>query len=217
MQFHPHEFFDLSSYVHKVLFERITLVWEALNILKEYLDDLVYPTSTPMVPEGVYLENPERIVIGRGTRIEPGAYIRGPCWIGEGSIIRHGAYIREYVITGKECVIGHATEIKHSILLNNAHAAHFNYVGDSILGNHVNLGAGAKCANLRFDGRSIAVHHEKKKWETGLTKLGAILGDRSQLGCNVVTNPGTLFLPDAVCAPCENIGGMVSASKTLKR
>lgn len=217
MHFHHKEFFDLSSYAHKALFERSALVWEALSVLKEYLDDLIHPTSSADIPKGVFFENPERIVIGRGTKIEPGAYIKGPCWIGEGCVIRHGAYIRDYVITGNHCVIGHATEIKNSILLDHVHAAHFNYVGDSILGHHVNLGAGAKCANFRFDGGTICIRSEKKKWNTQLTKLGAIMGDRSQLGCNSVSNPGTLFLPSARCLPCENIGGIVFPLQTLNR
>ncbi|MBS3905199.1 MAG: UDP-N-acetylglucosamine diphosphorylase [Simkania sp.] len=216
MLFHPQDFFDLSVCEHKVLFERSAVVWDALKNLKEYLDGLPIPSSLPTIPKGVYLENSERIVIGQGVIIEPGAYIKGPCWIGEGSIIRHGAYVRDYALIGKRCVIGHATEIKHSILLDQAHAAHFNYVGDSILGNYVNLGAGSKCANLRFDKAAITVRWEGKTWETGLKKLGTILGDRSQLGCNVVSNPGTVVLPNIVCAPCLNIGGMVTSSLTKK-
>ncbi len=218
MRFHSEDFFDLSSYSHKVLFERTERVWDALCFLKEYLDDLVKAPLIPAdMPKDVYLENPDKIIIGKGTKIESGVYIKGPCWIGEGSIIRHGAYVREYVITGKSCVIGHATEVKHSILLDRAHAAHFNYVGDSILGNDTNLGAGAKCANLRFDGRTIAARWEKMKLDTGLKKLGVVMGDRSQLGCNAVTNPGTFILPDVVCAPCLNIKGTVVSSLTLRR
>lgn len=217
MKLHAKDFFDLSAFDHKVLFEKGEFVWEALVSLKEYMDEIVIKSMTPFFQEGIFLENPEKIVIGRGTIIERGAYLKGPCWIGEDSFIGHGAYVREYVLTGKGCVIGHATEIKHSILLNGARAAHFNYVGDSILGNRVNLGAGAKCANLRLDHRTVPVRVQMKKIETGLKKFGAILGDRAQLGCNTVTNPGTFLLPDIVCAPCLNISGIVTSSIILKR
>ena len=212
MNLSPQEFFYFSDFAHKILFEKREFVWQALMILKTYIDELVTDVREPFFQEGVVLENPEKIVIGRGTKIEAGAYIRGPCWIGEDCLIRHGAYVRDYVLTGKGCVIGHATEIKHSILLDGVHAAHFNYVGDSILGNNVNLGAGAKCANLRLDHQTIPVRWQKQKIETGLRKFGAVLGDYAQLGCNAVTNPGTLLLPKVVCAPCLNIGGVVASS-----
>ncbi len=217
MTLHAQDFFDLLSFQHKLLFEQGEFVWQALAALKEYVDSLVSQSMIPFFQEGVFLENPEQIVIGRGTKIECGAYLKGPCWIGEDCLIRHGAYVREYVLTGRGCVIGHATEIKHSILLDDVHAAHFNYVGDSILGNHVNLGAGAKCANFRLDHRNVPIRWENKKLETGLKKFGAILGDHAQLGCNAVTNPGTLLLPNVVCAPCLNISGVVTSSITLKR
>lgn len=218
MKLHAQDFFDFSDFDHKILFEKGEFVWQALSALKEYMDDLLFVKSmTPFFQEGIFLENPDKIVIGRGTKIERGAYLKGPCWIGEGSIIRHGAYVREYVLTGKGCVIGHATEIKHSILLDGVHAAHFNYVGDSILGNRVTLGAGAKCANFRLDNRKIPIRWQMQKIETDLKKLGAILGDYAQLGCNAVTNPGTLLLPKVVCAPCLNISGVVTSSTILKR
>jgi NDP-sugar pyrophosphorylase family protein len=152
------------------------------------------------------------IFLGKGVKVEKGAYIQGPCWIGDGTVIRSGAYVREYVLTGENCVIGHGTEVKHSIFLDRACAAHFNYVGDSILGNDVNLGAGAKCANLRFDHQMIRIRFEKNKIDTGLKKMGAILGDHAQLGCNAVSNPGTLFLPKTTCAPCMNVGGVLISS-----
>ncbi len=217
MKLEPKDFFDLSTYSHKELFESKEFVWEALSALQEYMDKLLKRSMPSHKHEGVFFENPETIVIGKGVVIEPGAYLKGPCWIGDGSVIRHGAYIRGYVLTGRKCVIGHATEIKHSILLDDAHAAHFNYVGDSILGNHVNLGAGVKCANLRLDKQTISVRWEKQKFNTGLQKFGAVFGDHSQLGCNAVSNPGTLLLPNVVCAPCLSVGGVITTSKILKR
>ena len=202
----PSYFFSLQDYAHRELFEGITHVWEALDRIQPYLQKLK-PLLKVDLPAGVYVENPSLIYLGQGVTIEPGAFIRGPCIIGNGSIIRHGAYVRGGVITGKNCVIGHSTEIKQSILLDNVCAAHFNYVGDCILGNQVNLGAGVKCANLRLDHKNVWVRIGEEKFDTGLKKFGAIIGDRVQLGCNCVTNPGTLLGPGVLSAPCQTITG----------
>jgi UDP-N-acetylglucosamine diphosphorylase / glucose-1-phosphate thymidylyltransferase / UDP-N-acetylgalactosamine diphosphorylase / glucosamine-1-phosphate N-acetyltransferase / galactosamine-1-phosphate N-acetyltransferase len=219
MATHPSYFFDWQLYAHAELFEGISNVWEALEKLADYLQTHLPPhtKTTPPAYPGVYFENPSQIHLGKDVRIEPGAYIRGPCWIGEGSVIRHGAYIRGDVVTGTHCVIGHGTEIKHSILFDKAHAPHFNYVGDSILGNSVNLGAGVKCANFRLDQNPIYVRIGKEKIYTGLKKLGVIVGDRGQLGCNCVTNPGTLLGPGVLCPPCQNITGFIPRDSHLTR
>ncbi len=214
MTTHPSYYFSYPTYAHKELFEGVAHVWEALGRLEGYLQ--MYCHTPPLgVPAGVYLENPLLIRFGEGVIIEPGAYIRGPCFIGDGTIIRHGAYIRGHVVTGNNCVIGHGTEIKRSILLDEARAGHFNYVGDSILGNRVNLGAGVKCANLRLDQQNVCVRIGKEKIDTRLHKLGAVIGDRGQLGCNCVTNPGTLLGPGVVCAPCQNITGFIARDVLL--
>ncbi|GAB4338375.1 MAG: hypothetical protein Kow0089_10280 [Desulfobulbaceae bacterium] len=141
------------------------------------------------------------IRIGRGVLIESGAWIREPLFIGDHSEVRQGAYLRGYCLVGKRCVIGHATEVKHSIFFNDAKAGHFAYVGDSILGNEVNLGAGTKLANLRFIKGEVQVRFPEGMLNTGLRKLGAVLGDRVQTGCNSVTSPGTLLGPDSILMP----------------
>jgi NDP-sugar pyrophosphorylase family protein len=212
----PSVFFDLSMFAHRELFQENAFVWEALSKIAPYLKSKVLGTIETEIPPGAFLENREQIHIGKGCIVEPGAYIRGPCWIGEGSVIRHGAYIRGYVIAGRSCVIGHDSELKNSILLDEAHAAHFAYVGDSILGNKVNLGAGTKCANLKFDNSSITIFLEGKAINTGLRKFGAILGDNTQTGCNVVTNPGTILGPNVFCYPCTNVSGIVPGNSIVK-
>ncbi|MBS0628687.1 MAG: UDP-N-acetylglucosamine diphosphorylase [Verrucomicrobia bacterium] len=181
--------FNLVSFAHKRVFDGCTYPWEALLKLIQYLESQNLGKIECPIPQGVYLINPEQISIGKGTIVEPGTLIKGPCLIGRDCEIRHGAYVRGGVLTGDGCVIGHATEVKGSILLDEAHAAHFNYVGDSILGNRVNLGAGVKLANVRLDGEDVKIGTVA----TGLKKLGAILGDETQLGCNAVTNPGTVM------------------------
>jgi len=143
------------------------------------------------------------IYIGVGTLLEPTAVIKAPALIGENCEVRQGAYCRGRVIVGDHSVVGHVTEVKNSIIMNHSEAGHFAYIGDSIIGSHVNLGAGTKLANLRFrssrekelgsraDG--IRLGSGQEILDTGLRKLGAVIGDYSELGCNSVTSPGTLL------------------------
>lgn len=211
----PGNFFDLSDFAHKALFDRATYAWQALAKIEAYLQKYDFGKKFK-APKGVFVENEGQIFIGEGTVIEPGSFIRGPCIIGNECTIRHGAYVRGNVITGDKCVIGHGTEVKNSIFLNEAHAAHFAYVGDSILGNQVNLGAGTVCANLKFDNSPIIIAVEGSKIVTGLRKLGAILGDGSQTGCNSVTNPGTVFGKLVFCYPCVNVGGFIPSKRVVR-
>ncbi len=201
------DFFDLTHFAHAPLFAKCQYPWEALQHLSSYLRAQTLGKIQTEVPEGVTLVKPELISIGPGTIVEPGAYIHGPCVIGSNCTIRHGAYIRGDLLCGDGCLIGHATEIKHSILLNGTMAAHFNYVGDSILGNKVNLGAGVICANLRLDHAPVKIRLPEKVISTNLKKLGAIIGDEAQIGCNCVLNPGTLIAKNSLCLPCQNISG----------
>jgi len=143
----------------------------------------------------------DKIALGQGVLVESGAMIKSPSIIGDRSEVRQGAYLRGYCLAGKRCVLGHTTEIKHSILLNDAKAGHFAYLGDSILGNDTNLGAGTKLANLRFLPGTITVFHDGRRIDTTRRKLGGILGDTCQTGCNSVTSPGTLMAKGAVLMP----------------
>lgn len=143
-----------------------------------------------------------RIKLGKGVLVESGALIKSPAIIGDQTEVRQGAYLRGYCLTGRSCVLGHTTEVKHSIFLNNAKAGHFAYLGDSILGNNVNLGAGTKFANLRFLGGNITIRtKEEGLLDTGRRKFGAILGDETQTGCNSVTSPGTLIGKNSFLMP----------------
>jgi bifunctional N-acetylglucosamine-1-phosphate-uridyltransferase/glucosamine-1-phosphate-acetyltransferase GlmU-like protein len=155
------------------------------------------------------------ISIGRGVLIESGAMIKSPTVIGAGSEVRQGAYIRGYCLTGTGCVLGHVTEIKHAIFLDHAKAGHFAYVGDSILGNRVNLGAGTKLANLRFTAGQIKVKSPQGYIDTGLRKLGAILGDDVQTGCNSVTNPGTILGKKSFVMPNTTVSSGVHGNDIL--
>ena len=156
------------------------------------------------------------IVVESGARIEAFSYIKGPCFVGSGSEIRHGAYLRGHVYIGRNCVVGHSTEIKHSILFDGAKAGHFNYVGDSILGNGVNLGAGTKIANLKITPSSIVLKVNGKFIDTELRKFGAVIGDHTQTGCNSVLNPGTLLASSSKVFPLALVSGVHLKKKLIK-
>lgn len=210
------ELFDLSQFPHSGLFHAVSYPWEIVPTLESYLLGLQLGEHKGKISPQAYIIHPETIYIGEDTVIEPGAYVKGPCWIGNNCTIRHGAYIRGNFIAGDHCVIGHDTEIKNVVFLNHTHAAHFAYLGDSVIGNHVNLGAGTKCANVRLDKGIIKVQYEERFIETGLKKLGAIIGDYSQIGCNAVTNPGTILGKGVLCYPTLNIGGFIPSRSIIK-
>jgi NDP-sugar pyrophosphorylase family protein len=157
------------------------------------------------------------IKIGKGVLIEPGAFIKSPTIIGNQTEVRQGAYIRGNCLIGKQCVVGHVTEVKHSIFMDGAKAGHFAYLGDSILGNQVNLGAGTKLANLRFIKGDIFVKTDSGQVNTGLRKLGAILGDNVQTGCNTVTNPGTLLGRKSMVLPNVTVPSGYHGDNSLVR
>ncbi len=204
----PEAFFDLSDPTTAAFFDGCTYVWEALARLEMHVARLMAGGRRidGTVMAGAWL-NHAPIVIEAGALVEPGAYIVGPAYIGRGAVVRHGAYVRENVVLLDGAILGHASEAKHALFLPNAHAPHFAYVGDSILGHGVNLGAGTKLSNLGIlsakdpaTGRrpTIRLTIDDREYDTGLTKFGAILGDGAQTGCNAVLNPGCIVGPRAL-------------------
>lgn len=200
---HSEDFFDLSDSLSQSLFVGCEFVWDAIPMIKQHTLRLVGNAQTihGQVMDGAYIGDAP-IYIGEGARIEPGAYIEGPAYIGDGAVVRHGAFVRANVIMLEGSILGHASEAKNSLFLRNAHAPHFAYVGDSILGQGSNLGAGTKLSNLgvlsvkdKLTGRrpTIQIDVAGERYDTGLAKLGAILGDGAQTGCNSVLNPGCLI------------------------
>ena len=201
----PEDFFDLEAFEFPELFHDCEYVWQAISGIGKFALTMIMSRDSDgisgHVMPGAHMADAQTVIIGKGTTVEPGAYIEGPTIIGEDCQIRHGAYIRGNVIIGNNSVVGHDTEIKNSIMLNYSQAPHFAYVGDSILGNHVNLGAGTKLSNLPVlsskdkTGRrpTIRIEVDGKIYDTGLIKFGAIVGDEAQTGCNVVANPGCLI------------------------
>lgn len=199
----PDDFFDFQDKQIASFFEGCEFVWEAIPRIAELTQQLTNGTQTILgeVMPGAYLSE-QPIFVGEGARIEPGAYVHGPAYIAPGAVVRHGAFIRENVILLEGAILGHASEAKNALFLPNAHAPHFNYVGDSILGYRVNLGAGTKLSNLGVMSKkdaatgkrpTIVLTIEGEAIDTGLAKFGAILGDEAQTGCNAVLNPGCLI------------------------
>ncbi|RMH00154.1 MAG: glucose-1-phosphate thymidylyltransferase [Chloroflexi bacterium] len=198
----PSDFFDLSEPFTASLFAGCVYVWDVLPRLGEIVAQLTGGEQLILgeVMAGAYISD-RPVLIAAGARIEPGAYVHGPAFIGPGVVVRHGAFVRENVVMLAGSILGHASEAKNSLFLPGAHAPHFNYVGDSVLGHRVNLGAGTKLSNLGIlsekdpvTGKrpSIVLTVGEETYDTGLTKLGAILGDDAQTGCNSVLNPGCL-------------------------
>lgn len=183
--------------------------WLALAQLDRFCANLV-DDRRGRVHRTAVLEGP--VVVADDAEVGPHAFIQGPAWIGAGALVAHGAFLRGNVIVGPGAKVGHATEVKRSILLPGARAPHFNYVGDSILGSDVNLGAGVKLANFKADGSTISVGGEA----TGLRKLGAILGDGVSIGCNAVLNPGTVVGRDTLIYPGAVLHGVVEARQVVK-
>lgn len=209
-------FFNTRNFTHSVLFHNDQFPWLVLQQLSSYLHSQPLGKLSGIISPSAYLIDSKQISIGEGTIVEAGAYIQGPCIIGKHCVVRYGAYIRGDVITGDHCVIGHGSELKNALLLDKAHAAHFAYVGDSILGNGVNLGAGTKCANFKLNQTMINLHIEESRIPTHMRKLGAIIGDKTQIGCNSVTNPGTLIGQSVLCYPCLNIEGFIPSFSLIK-
>lgn len=211
----PADFFDLDGFAHSALFDGVEYVWEVIGRIHHYALAAATGEVLGQVMEGAQLIG-DRITIGPGSVVEPGAMIKSPCVIGRDTEVRQGAYLRGNVVVGDGCVVGHCSELKNAVLLDGAGAPHFNYVGDSILGRRVNLGAGTKTSNVKVLGSTVVVKVNGRKYDTGLRKLGAILGDGAQTGCDVVLNPGTLIGRNTRVYPCTSVRGYYGDNMLIK-
>ena len=159
----------------------------------------------------------DQVHIAPGALVEPGALLKGPTYIGPGTEVRQGAYLRGACLVGVGCVVGHTTEMKNSVMLDGAKAGHFAYLGDSILGREVNLGAGTKLANLKIVERPYHIKAGDTVYHVARRKFGAILGDNCQTGCNSVTNPGTVLGRGSLVAPCTSVPAGFHKAKSVIR
>ena len=212
--FAPADFLDLEHTAHPKLFENQHYVWDALKQIASYLQFRLKPAVFGEVTGKPFISN--RVFVGRGTVVEQGAVLKGPAWIGENCQIRSGCYVRENVIAGNGVVMGNSCEFKNCILFDEAQVPHFNYVGDSILGYHAHLGAGVILSNVKLNHAEIAVNTPNGDIRTGLKKFGAIVGDRTEIGCNSVINPGSVIGRDCMIYPSVNFRGVLPQGSIVK-
>ncbi|MBO5039851.1 MAG: UDP-N-acetylglucosamine pyrophosphorylase [Clostridia bacterium] len=191
------------------LFDSHEYPWELLPLIKEHISELIRDGI-----EGFTLYS-DNVLIGQNVTIHPTAEINGPAIIGHGTEIRPGAYLRGNVITGSNCVIGNSSELKNCILLNKVQVPHYNYVGDSILGNHSHMGAGSICSNLKSDGKNVVIRG-KESYDTGLRKVGAFLGDGADVGCGCVLNPGVVIGKSTSVYPLTALRGIIESGCIVK-
>jgi UDP-N-acetylglucosamine diphosphorylase / glucose-1-phosphate thymidylyltransferase / UDP-N-acetylgalactosamine diphosphorylase / glucosamine-1-phosphate N-acetyltransferase / galactosamine-1-phosphate N-acetyltransferase len=212
--FKPEDLFDLRQTEHAGIFEGCNYAWEALSKIGAYVK-ANQRRGLRNRCDGVAFIGPD-VFIGEGTVVEDGAMIKGPAIIGRGCEIRHNAYIRERVILGDNCILGNACELKNTMLFNAAVVPHFNYVGDSILGFKAHLGAGVKISNVKLVAGNVTVEMDGAPLDTGLRKFGALLGDRAEVGCNAVLNPGTILGRGSIIYPNINWRGILPANMMVK-
>lgn len=208
----PEVFFNLKDISFNDIFKDIKYPWEALDRIENYINNLNIK-SNGFISEKAEIKG--NVIIEKGATIDPFCVIEGPVYIGKNTHIRPFSYLRGGIIIGNNCTI--RGEIKNSIILNNAALAHFNYAGDSIVGNNVNMGGGSKLANLKLDNRLITIKAKKIIIETRRNKLGAILGDNVQIGCNAILNPGTIIGKNSIIYPSISPKpGIYSENKIIK-
>ncbi len=214
LMFAPEEFLSLDHTSHAKLFENQKYVWDALRQIASYLQFRLKPVVLGELMGKPFISN--AVFVGRGTVVEQGAVLKGPAWIGENCQVRSGCYVRENVIVGDGVVMGNSCEFKNCILFDEAQVPHFNYVGDSILGHRSHLGAGVILSNVKLDHREIFVSAVDENIATGLTKFGAIVGDRTEVGCNAVINPGSVLGRDCLVYPGVIFHGVLPHSSVAK-
>lgn len=202
---------DINKTISKDLFKETNYPREVLPYIKDYII-----TLGNNLDKDNYTEIEDHIWVGSNVEIDKLSTIIAPCIIDENTIIRPGAYIRGNAIIGKNCVIGNSTEIKNSIIFDNCQLPHYNYVGDSILGYHVHLGAGVILSNLKNDGTNIDIKYKGKKVSTGMRKMGSVIGDSTEVGCNSVLYPGTIIGKNTNIYPLTRVRGIINSNSIVK-
>ncbi len=183
--------------------------WEWLKQIGPALAAHRFDHALPNRPPGVHVEG--FVYVHPTVKLPHMATLIGPVWIGAGTEIRPGAFIRGNVIVGENCVLGNSCEYKNCLLMDRVQTPHFNYVGDSIMGNGAHFGAGVICSNIRLDQRNVAVRlPDGRTVDTGLRKLGAIVGDKAEVGCNAVLQPGALLGPRSMVMPLMSLSGYLA-------
>lgn len=204
------ELFDTAHTIAAPLLNECEYPHEALPKIGAYITEL----SSHL--DSSYKEIQPMVYVADDAKVWQGVTLVGPTIIGHGAEIRPSAFIRGNVIVGDGAVIGNSTEVKNSIILDGAQLPHYNYVGDSIIGYKAHMGAGAIASNLRLDKKPISLVSDEEIIETGIKKIGVMLGDRAEVGCQCVLCPGTVVGRDAVIYPLSCVKGVVSEGAVYK-
>ncbi len=206
------ELFNLDETIAKDIFAGKTYPWEVLPQIGAYILELGSKLS-----EDEYNLVGENVWIAKSARVAPTASITGPCIIGRNAEIRHCAFIRGNAIVGEGAVVGNSTELKNVILFNCVQVPHYNYVGDSVLGYKSHMGAGSITSNVKSDKTLVVVKNGDEEIETGLKKMGAILGDNVEIGCGSILNPGSVIGAGTNVYPLSSVRGYVPSGSIYKK
>lgn len=205
------DLYDLSHTDAKEYLEGFTYPWEALKGISDFIIKL----GNTLSPDEY--DNPsENVWVHKTAKVFPTAYLGAPCIIGAETEVRHGAFVRGSALVGKNCVVGNSVELKNVILFDNVQTPHYNYVGDSILGYKSHMGAGSITSNVKSDKTNVVVKSEDEQLETGIKKIGAMLGDYVEVGCNSVLNPGTVIGRNSNIYPTSCVRGVVPENSIWK-
>ena len=204
--------YDLTETIAAELFTEAEYPWEVLPRIHDFILEL-----GKRLPEEIYEKRGEDIWVAKNAKVAPTACLNGPLIIDEEAEIRHCAFVRGNAIVGKGAVVGNSTELKNVVLFNKVQVPHYNYVGDSVLGFKSHMGAGSITSNVKSDKTLVVVKNGEEKIETGLKKMGAMLGDHVEVGCNSVLNPGTVIGRNSNVYPTSCVRGVIPAGHIFKR
>jgi NDP-sugar pyrophosphorylase family protein len=206
-----HNLMDLSETIAADLFDGKTYPWEVLGDIERFIIAL-----GNKLPADRFEKRGDNIWIAKSAKVFDSAYIGGPCIIDEEAEVRQCAFIRGSAIVGKGTTVGNSTELKNVVLFNKVEVPHYNYVGDSVLGFHAHMGAGSITSNVKADKKNVVIHCGSENMETGRRKIGAILGDWADIGCNSVLNPGTVVGRHTNVYPLSMVRGCVPSCHIYK-
>ena len=211
MKLTVNDLYDLDHTMAADYLKQFTYPWEALKGISSFIIELGKTLSSDEY------DNPsENVWVHKTAKVFPTAYLGAPCIIGAGTEVRHGAFIRGSALVGENCVVGNSVELKNVILFDNVQTPHYNYVGDSILGYKSHMGAGSITSNVKSDKTNVVIKSGDEKIETGIKKIGAMLGDHVEVGCNSVLNPGTVIGPNSNVYPTSSVRGVIPSDSIYK-
>ena len=205
------DLYDLRETIGAELFEGVEYPWEVLPKIHDFILAL-----GKKLPGEIFEERGEHIWVAKSAKIAPTACLNGPLIVDEEAEIRHCAFVRGNAIVGKGAVVGNSTELKNVVLFNKVQVPHYNYVGDSVLGYRSHMGAGSITSNVKSDKTLVVVRGDGADISTGLKKMGAMLGDYVEIGCNSVLNPGTVIGRNSNVYPVSSVRGVIPAEHIYK-